>query len=127
MSPGPSHGPYFLLGVSSCLCCAHCPRGLAGMKQLLQVAPGEAGEGGSSLCFTFLPAWPMELSSEGDPLGAELCHPGGQDDAGERKPPFFLPVLCGSYLLIYLYFPLLHCCSIMTQVQSSPRAVSVCR
>lgn len=114
---------------SRCLqlsCCAHRPHGLAGMKQLLQAAPREVGEGGSSLCFTFLPAWPMEPSSEGDPLGAELCHPGGQDDAGERKP-FFLPVLCGSFLLIYLYFPLLHCCSIMTRVQSSPRAVSVCR
>ena len=48
------------------------------MKKLLQVAPGEAGEGGSSLCFTFLPAWPMEPSSEGDPLGAELCRPGGR-------------------------------------------------
>lgn len=43
-----------------------------------QAAPGEVGEGGSSLCFTFLPAWPMESSSEGDPLGAELCILGGR-------------------------------------------------
>ena len=62
-----------------------------------QAELGEAWEGGSSLCFTFLPVWPVEPSGEGDPLGAELCHPGGQDDAGERKT-FFLPVLCGSFL-----------------------------
>lgn len=103
--------PSFLLGVSSCLCCAHHPRGQAGMRQLLRQNSERLGkeEAHSASLSCLSGPW-------NPPVKGTLWVPSYAILAGRMMQ---VRGKLSSYLffvVLFFIFPLLYCCSFMTGV-----------